>query len=258
MPSSDSNESACKRTAIVIPYYNETVLFERFYRSAVETLESTHSIAGQDMAFDIIVVDDGSREPLDLKTLADSAGTNLVRTRVHLLRHLQNLGQGAALRTGITFGLRKLEAEYFVTMDSDGQHRLVDLAAVLSPVVTGTTDITFGNRFRGALSKNMPKSRRLILKAAAAFERVTTGLPLNDAHNGYRAFNCKTADLLKLRQNRMAHATEIKQIVAKKGLRFAEVPVTIHYSADTLAKGQSNLGSFNILKDLLKSYLFES
>lgn len=258
MTASNSNDSACKRTAIVIPYYNETVLFEKFYQSAVETLESTQSIAGRDMAFDIVVVDDGSKEPLDMKTLRDGAGAHLVRTRVHLLRHLQNLGQGAALRTGMAFGLRKLGSDYFVTMDSDGQHRLVDLAAVLSPVVTGTTDITFGNRFRGALSKNMPKSRRIILKAAAAFERVTTGLPLNDAHNGYRAFNHTTAELMKLRQNRMAHATEIKQIVAKSGLRFAEVPVTIHYSADTLAKGQSNLGSFNILKDLLKSYLFES
>lgn len=258
MPSSNSSESRIMRTAIVIPYYNETVLFEKFYRSAVETFESTPAIAGQAMAFDIILVDDGSREPLDMNTLANGAETHIVRTRVHLLRHLQNLGQGAALRTGITFGLRKLKAEFFVTMDSDGQHRLVDLAAVLSPVVTGETDITFGNRFRGALSKNMPKSRRLILKAAAAFERVTTGLPLNDAHNGYRAFNRKTAELLKLRQNRMAHATEIKQIVARNKLRFAEIPVTIYYSAETLAKGQSNMGSFTILKDLLKSYLFES
>jgi glycosyltransferase involved in cell wall biosynthesis len=258
MPSSDSNESSCKRTAVVIPYYNETLLFEKFYRSAVEAFESMASIAGQAMAFDLVVVDDGSREPLDLKILEDGAGANLARTRIHLLRHLQNLGQGAALRTGITFGLRKLGSDYFVTMDSDGQHRLEDLPAVLSPVVTGTTDITFGNRFRGALSKNMPKSRRIILKAAAAFERMTTGLPLNDAHNGYRGFNRKTAELLKLRQNRMAHATEIKQIVARNGLRFVEVPVTIYYSADTLAKGQSNIGSFNILKDLLKSYLFES
>src|SRR5271165_3674009 len=60
----------------------------------------------------VVVVDDGSRDDT-----SDVAG----RHPVWVLRHIINLGQGAALQTGIRFALEQ-GADYLVTFDADGQH----------------------------------------------------------------------------------------------------------------------------------------
>jgi hypothetical protein len=78
-----------------------------------------------------------------------------------------------------------------------------------------------------------------------------TGLQLSDAHNGLRAFTRSAAQRLSLRQAGMAHATEIVAQVARHRLKYVEVPVTIRYTAYSLAKGQKLSNSVNILIDLL-------
>jgi glycosyltransferase involved in cell wall biosynthesis len=242
--------------AIILPCFNEGESLRIQLKKCLSFLGRTS--VEERVRFLLVVVDDGSLKELSgsVRGLSVQTGALEAQVSTHFLRHLINLGQGAALRTGITYALNKLGADFFVTMDSDGQHRLEDLMTVLRPVLENQVDIVFGNRFQGRISENMPSSRKLILQGATLFERVITGLPLGDAHNGYRAFNRLVATDLKIRQNRMAHATEIKQIVAKKRHRYSEVPVSIDYSEGSLAKGQSNMGSFAILKDLLKAYLF--
>jgi hypothetical protein len=99
--------------------------------------------------------------------------------------------------------------------------------------------------------------RRALLVAARLFERLLTGLRLADAHNGLRAFSRRAILSVSLRQNRMAHATEITQRVARaRGLSVVEVPVVLRYSEGTLRKGQRSLGALVILRDLLGLYLF--
>ena len=96
-----------------------------------------------------------------------------------------------------------------------------------------------------------------LLFLALAFERVLTGLSLSDAHNGLRAFSRRGLEAVPIRQNRMAHATEIKQRVARQlGLSVVEVPVTVTYARETLLKGQRATGAAIILRDLLGRYLF--
>jgi polyprenyl-phospho-N-acetylgalactosaminyl synthase len=58
------------------------------------------------------------------------------------------------------------------------------------------------------------------------------------------------ASRIKLRQNRMAHASELLDEIARSGLRYVEVPVTIEYSRYSLAKGQRLTDSLRILVDL--------
>jgi hypothetical protein len=89
------------------------------------------------------------------------------------------------------------------------------------------------------------------LQAAVVFTRLTTGLQLTDAHNGLRAMTRKGAAAIHLRQNRMAHASEILAEIADSGLRYIEVPVTIEYTAYSLAKGQHLGDSLLILRDLI-------
>src|SRR5262249_57296657 len=89
-------------------------------------------------------------------------------------------------------------------------------------------DCALGSRFLGR-SPNLPPLRRLLLKAATLFTRLTTGLALTDTHNGLRAMTRRGAAALRLRQNRMAHASELLAQIGDSGLRYVEQPVTIEY-----------------------------
>ena len=186
-----------------------------------------------------VVVDDGSRDRT--AELAESAGAAVVR-------HPINLGQGAALQTGIEFALAR-GADTIVTFDADGQHRAADIAGLIDTLARHDADFALGSRFLGT-AVNMPGSRRWLLKAASWFTRATTGLSITDSHNGLRAMTRRGATHIHLRQNRMAHASEILHQIASSGLKYVETPVTIHYSAYSLAKGQTLFDALLIVLDL--------
>ena len=104
-------------------------------------------------------------------------------------------------------------------------------------------------RFLGG-AVNLPTARRLLLKAATRLTRIISGLSLTDTHNGLRAMTRRGASAIRLRHNRMAHASEILSQIAASGLKYVEVPVTIEYSAYSLAKGQKLGDALSILVDL--------
>ena len=116
----------------------------------------------------------------------------------------------------------------------------------------------FGSGFRArqpVLALNIDISRKLMLKAAVLFTRLTTGRRLTDAHNGLRAMTRRGASALRIRQNRMAHASEILQQIAQSGLRYIELPATVEYTSYSMAKGQRLSNSVNILLELLTGAL---
>jgi glycosyltransferase involved in cell wall biosynthesis len=191
------------------------------------------------LPYRVVVVDDGSNDAT--AGIAAHAGAEV-------LRHPINLGQGAALQTGIDYALLR-GASHLVTFDADGQHRVEDIAALLAALATHDADFALGSRFRGA-AVDLPPLRRLMLRAATLFTRATTGLDVTDAHNGLRAMTRRGAARIRLRQNRMAHASEILHQIAASGLRYVEVPVTIQYSRYSLAKGQRASEFLVILLDL--------
>jgi glycosyltransferase involved in cell wall biosynthesis len=213
------------------------------YNEGSRLANTLGSIAAQ---ASIIVVDDGSSD--DTFEVARSFP-------VWVLRHSINCGQGAALQTGIDFALAH-GAEAIVTFDGDGQHDVADLPNMLRPVLSGQADVTLGSRFLGS-TQNMPWSRRLLLKLAILFTRVTNGLTLTDTHNGFRVFSRKAAQKIRIRQPRMAHASEILDQIAKHKLRYVEVPVTVRYHASTLAKGQSSWDAFRITGHLLAGRMWK-
>jgi glycosyltransferase involved in cell wall biosynthesis len=189
--------------------------------------------------YDVVVVDDGS---------ADGTGRAAAEAGAVVVKHPINLGQGAGLQTGIEFALLE-GADVVVTFDGDGQHRAAEIAGLVETLEREGADYVLGSRFLGA-SVNQPLSRRLVLRAATAFTRVTTGLRVTDTHNGLRAMTRRGASRIRLRQNRMAHASEILHQIADSGLKYVEAPVTIEYSAYSLSKGQSLGDSLMILTDL--------
>ena len=195
--------------------------------------------------YSIIVVDDGSDPPLKEN----------VSGRVHYLQHSINLGQGAAIQTGIEFAL-SLGAEFFVTFDADGQHQVSDIGALVQPLLQDKADISFGSRFLEGSTHNMPFGRSIFISLARGINFLFTGLMLTDAHNGLRALNRKAAEKIKLSENGMAHASEILFQVQQHKLRYVEVPVHIRYTDYSLKKGQKAGSGFRILFDLLLNKIF--
>lgn len=222
-------------TAVVIPAFNE--------QSSIA--EILHRLS--DREYYLIVVDDGS---------TDRTAEVALQFPVHLLRHCCNLGQGAGLQTGITYALLSTDVRFIVTFDSDGQHRPDDIDRLVAPLRDGRCDVALGSRFiDNASVRRVPLARRLILRAATWFTRVTTGMRLTDTHNGLRAFTREAASQLCITQNRMAHASELLTQVAIRGLRWVEVPVRIEYTEYSRAKGQRVLDALNILWDIATARL---
>lgn len=232
------------RCAILMPTYNEGARLRA-------TLDALRNAAAMVNGVAVYVVDDGSEPPV----LAPDMIEPSAHFEVVLARHAMNLGQGAALETARRLALREPSHDVFITMDSDGQHDVADLSALIA-AVDGGADVAFGNRFAG--DSNVPLQRRLLLSLACLFDYLLTGLWLSDAHNGYRAFSRRGLSAIAIHQNRMAHATEIKQNIAEvRGqLELTEVPVSVRYTTESLAKGQSSLGAINILRDITFRYLF--
>jgi glycosyltransferase involved in cell wall biosynthesis len=212
---------------VIVPAFNEAQTIAR-------VLADLHHTGHH-----IVVVDDGS---------TDATAELAMQADATVVRHPINLGQGAALQTGITFALRE-GADFVVTFDADGQHRADEIATLLDALVVRGADFALGSRFLGRAT-NMPMSRRVLLRAAIWFTRVTTGLAITDAHNGLRAMTRRGAQTISLRQNRMAHASEILDQIAASGLNYVEVPITIEYSAYSLRKGQRSREALDILFDL--------
>jgi glycosyltransferase involved in cell wall biosynthesis len=190
-------------------------------------------------SYRVVVVNDGSRDATGQIALSEGAT---------VVTHPVNLGQGAALQTGIKFALQQ-GASYIVTFDADGQHRPSDVARLLDMLVEHDAAYALGSRFLGN-SHGMPLARRFLLQAAIWLTRVMTGLRLTDTHNGLRAMTREGASRISLRQNRMAHASELLEQIAASGLPHVEVPVTIDYTRYSLAKGQRLSDSLTILFDL--------
>ena len=233
--------SVAMAVAILMPVYNEALRLGR-------TVLRLRDVAARMGHLTVFVVDDGSDAPVD--ALPEPTSTfSLV-----LARHPVNLGQGAALETARQLALAGGSVDAYVPMDADGQHNAEDAVAIARAIEAGA-DVAFGDRFLG--ESNVPWMRARLLGAARVFERGLTGLALHDAHNGLRGFSRAALEQVTIRQNRMAHATEIKQCVSRaRGLSVVEVPVSVRYSRETLAKGQHGVGAARIVGDLLAYYLF--
>ena len=188
----------------------------------------------------VVVVDDGS---------ADETARIVGMYPVWLLRHGTNLGQGAAIQTGIEFALGR-GAHYIVTFDADGQHDPADVGRLLTRLETGNLDFVLGSRFLGA-TEGMPLTRALTLRVGALFTWLLSGVRLTDAHNGLRAMTARGAATLQLVQNGMEHASEIIDQIRLSGLPFAEGGVTVRYTPETLQKGQRSGAALGLAAKLL-------
>ncbi|WP_033104757.1 glycosyltransferase family 2 protein [Microbacterium profundi] len=216
-------------TWIVVPLYNEATVIAGV-------------IAGLLPRFpNVVCIDDGS---------TDGSADVARRAGAHIVEHPINLGQGAALQTGIDYALSRLGCEYIVTFDADGQHRVEDAAGMVAIARESNAAIVFGSRFLD--DRTRPGwMKHVILKTAVWVTNLTTSVKLTDAHNGLRVIRRDAATHIQLKQDRMAHATEIVLQLGDTGLPWTEYPVELLYTDYSKSKGQSVLNAVNILVDLV-------
>lgn len=213
---------------IVMPAYNEGKVIQ-------QTLEGLKN-------YKVIVVDDQSSDNT----------VDIAKEYAQVVQHATNMGQGAALRTGIKKALEN-GATQIITFDSDGQHDANDIPIILEKL--GDYDVVLGSRFLGKAS-NLPLSRKIMLKGSVILCRLFYGLKLTDSHNGLRGFTRAAAEKINITENRMLHASEILQRVSEQKLSYTEVPVHIKYTEYSLDKGQSMWNAFRILKGMIKLKIY--
>lgn len=227
-PDSLATGSGNPDTWVVIPLYNEATVIGDVVSELAPIFDN------------VVCIDDGSRDGSAVIARAGGA---------HIVSHPINLGQGAALQTGFEYALER-GAEYVVTFDADGQHRVIDALAMLGRARDEDLAIVFGSRFLDDRTKP-GVLKKIVLKTAVWVTNITTRTKLTDAHNGLRVIRRDALSRIKLKQDRMAHGTEIVVRLGRTGLPYAEEPVEVIYTDYSKAKGQSLLNSVNILIDLL-------
>jgi glycosyltransferase involved in cell wall biosynthesis len=213
---------------IVIPAYNEATVI-------ADVVADVRTVFPN-----VVCVDDGGR---------DDTGDRALSAGAHVVRHPVNLGQGAAIQTGVEYARSRPGAQVFATFDADGQHRVKDVVRMIERLRDEDLDIVIGTRFADQPPDRMPMLKRLLLPIVAKLSRSSRKLHLTDAHNGLRVFNKTVADGLNLTMNGMSHASEFVSLIVENHWRIAEQPVQILYTDYSMSKGQPLVNGVNIVVD---------
>lgn len=155
-----------KKVSVVIPAYNEEAGIENTLKELCEVIPENYNI---------IVVDDGSTD--NTYKIASS----IDMTKIKVLHHMVNKGYGAAIKTACRYA----EGEIVVWYDADGQHRPVDLMAVVDKLISDDLDYVIGVRSK---SSYVDKNRRMGKKILSWVANKVAREPMEDVNSGLRAF----------------------------------------------------------------------
>ncbi len=187
----------------VIPAYNEEKEISRIVKKTRGYVDK------------VIVVDDGSKDKT--KDAAEKSGALV-------LRHMINLGKGAALRTGCNYALRK-NAKYIVVLDADAQHNPQDIPRFLEKL--RKYDIVFGYRKR---SSKMPFVLRFGNWLISNIVKFLHGVDLIDTQSGFRAFSREAYTKIRWDASDYSMESEMISRAGKQRLKYVQVPIQTIYS----------------------------
>ena len=198
------------KITIGIPAYNE----EKNIASIITKLKN--------ITDSIIVCDDGSSD------MTSEISKNLGAI---VISHKKNMGYGAAIRTIFQKSV-ELDSDILVTFDADGQHRVEDVNKIIQPLENNEADVVIGSRFLDNESK-IPNYRKIGIKVITKVTNASLKKKLTDSQSGFRAYNKQALTQISPSEMGMGISTEILIKASNKGLRIAEIPITILYHDDT-------------------------
>jgi len=219
---------------VIVPCYNEGTVI----RDTVSRL--------LEKGYQVVVVDDAS---------SDNTKESLKGLPVYYIRHEVNLGQGAALQTGIEFALQA-GADWLVNFDAGGQHDVGDIALMMELLNKEKAGIVFGSRFLAGAKANISLSRKMVLRSARLVNYFASGILLTDANNGLRLMTREAALRMRITENRSTHSAQIQNMVRQNKIRYAECPVNISYTDYSRSKGIKNIASIRILYEMILFKIF--
>ncbi len=208
----------------IVPAYNEEERIGSVVRSLFGHVD------------EIVVVDDCSKD--GTRKQAREAGAVVIRHKI-------NRGQGATLETGHEYA-RKHGAEYVLHFDGDNQFDALDINPALQKMREKEADVLLGSRFLDDRSRIPWFKKHILLPLGRLVSRAFGGIKLTDVHNGFRILNKNALDKIRIKQDRMAHASEIPELIKRHGLKYIEFPVKVTYHE----YGQRAVGGLKVLKDL--------
>jgi glycosyltransferase involved in cell wall biosynthesis len=198
-----------RKLSVVVPVFNER-------NTVVEILRRMRAVQLPDgIEREIIIVDDGSID-----------GTRDVLTQLHdstvrVVKHSDNRGKGAAVRTGFAHAT----GDYVLIQDADLEYDPEDWPRLLQPVLRGKARVVYGSRFTGE-RRNM----RFLHWAGNRFLSLVTNVlyntTLSDMETCYKLIDRRLVDEMRLVSERFEIEPEITARLLKRGVRIYEVPIS--------------------------------
>ncbi|MCG8632916.1 MAG: DUF2062 domain-containing protein [Desulfobacterales bacterium] len=214
------------RILIVIPVYNHG-------KTVLEVFNGCMALHP-----DVLVVDDGSADlPRNFASIIKEAGG-------HLIRHPENLGKGAALKTAAGFAGEE-GFSHMITLDADLQHRPKDIPKFKAAVSKDPDALIVGKRdFSGP---SIPNASIFGRQFSNFWFRVQTGHAAGDAQSGFRAYPVFVLDRLSLSQSRYDFEIEVLVKAAWAGVSVKSIDIGVDYPL-----GDKRVSHFNLFMDNLR------
>lgn len=204
--------------SIIIPVYNEI-------KTIGEIFSSCNKLA---IHKEIILVDDGSTDG-SREFLKDCVEP---QPNCTVLYHNKKCGKGSAIRTG----LKHVTGDIIVIQDADLEYHPTDIPALLDPIIKGEADVVYGSRFLSGTNRMLSFRQFAGVKFLTYLCNVFCHLRLTDMETCYKAFKTESIKDIVFKSRYFEFEPEITIKLAKKQLRFYEVPIS--YSPRTYAQGK--------------------
>ena len=207
-------DKASFKLSVIIPAYNE--------RGTIAEILSR--VRSQPFDKEIFVVDDGS---------TDGTGELASREKdVILLKHEQNRGKGAAIRTA----LEKVSGDFVLIQDADLEYDPKDYARLLGPLADGRADVVYGSRFLGGPHRVLFFWHYAANRFFTLLTNVLYNVNLTDMGSCYKVFRSQVLKSIHLKSSGFGIEPEITAKVCRRHLRIYETPIS--YSGRTYAEGK--------------------